>query len=74
MAAAVKPRLADKRASSTKAKTSTAKTTKSGDEIWDELLASPESDAFLKKLSAQAHQDYLDGNVEPGGFGDGVEE
>lgn len=28
---------------------------KSGDEIWDELLARPESEAFLEMLSAQAH-------------------
>jgi hypothetical protein len=47
---------------------------KASPSLQDELLATPESKAFLKKLAAQAHQDYLDGNVEPGGFGDGVEE
>jgi hypothetical protein len=46
-----------------------AKKLKNADEIWDELMSTPQSDAFLKSLSEQVHQDYLSGNTEEGGFG-----
>lgn len=68
MATAVKPRPSSKALGFVKAKPKTKKR-KNGDEIWDELLAMPESKAFLKTLSEKAHQDYLNGNVELGGFG-----
>lgn len=67
MATAVKTRTASKALGFVKAKPK--KKRKNGDEIWDELLATPESDAFLKSLSEKAHEDYLSGNTEPGGFG-----
>ncbi|TAE27281.1 MAG: hypothetical protein EAZ92_09650 [Candidatus Kapaibacterium sp.] len=51
-------------------KVETPTSPQNGDEIWEELLARPESDAFLKMLSMQAHQDFLDGNTEEGGFSD----
>jgi hypothetical protein len=69
MATVAKSRLTAKRVSQPKVKSKTAKKPKNGDEIWDELLATPESDAFLKALSEQVHEDYLSGNTEPGGFG-----
>jgi hypothetical protein len=46
---------------------------KSGDERWDVLLASPASDVFLKQLSEQTRQDFLNGETEPGGFDGEVE-
>lgn len=77
MATAVKQNLADTSHSKRKAEATRSvpsKRRKNGDEIWDELLATLESKEFLKKLAAKAQQDYLDGNVERGGFGGGVEE
>lgn len=68
MVTAVKPRSTSKALGFAKAKPKTTKR-KNGDEIWDELLVTPESKALLKTLSEKAHQDYLNGNIEPGGFG-----
>ena len=67
MATAAQSRTSTKALGFVKAKPK--KKRKNGDEIWDELLATSESKAFLKTLSEKAHQDYLNGNVELGGFG-----
>ncbi len=42
---------------------------KSGDEIWDELLESPESINFLRKMKEKVRKDIANGDVEEGGFG-----
>jgi hypothetical protein len=47
--------------------------TQHGDERWDALLASSASDAFLKQLSEQTRQDFLNGETELGGFDGEVE-
>ncbi len=47
---------------------STQQHKKSGDERWDEILKTAESDAFLQRLSEQAHEDYRNGSTEEGGF------
>ena len=39
------------------------------DELWDKLLATPESDAFLDMLEEEALREYREGKTEEGGFG-----
>jgi hypothetical protein len=68
MATAAQPRQADKRTSSTKALSPKAKTIKSGDEIWDDLLATPESEAFLTLMVAEVRQEEADGKLIEGGW------
>ncbi len=46
-----------------------AKRQKSGDEIWDELLASPESKKLLLQMAEEAKKEFREGKCEPGGFG-----
>jgi hypothetical protein len=53
------------------AHSASAKAKKNGDEIWDELLSTADSNTFLKQLSEQARQDYLNGETELGGFDGG---
>ncbi len=42
----------------------------SGDELWEALLATPESEALILQMEAELEQDILAGNIEEGGFGD----
>ncbi|MFY7997916.1 MAG: hypothetical protein ACOVSW_04885 [Candidatus Kapaibacteriota bacterium] len=74
MATLAKPRHANKRVAAKEQYDKTTQHPKNGDEIWDELLVTPESDAFLRLLSQQAHEDYLVGNTEAGGFSDEAED
>lgn len=41
-----------------------------GDEIWEELWATSESDAFILQMEAALEDDIVNGRVEKGGFGD----
>ena len=45
-----------------------AKKQKKGDEIWDELLKSPESKILLAQMAEQAKRDFKDGKFKIGGF------
>ena len=68
MATAAQPRQADTRRSSTKASSPTAKTIKSGDEIWDDLFATPESEAFLTLMVAEVRREEANGKLIEGGW------
>ena len=46
---------------------------RTADEIWEDLLNTPESDILLKLLSEQASKDYKEGRTTKGGFDDTLE-
>lgn len=51
---------------------SKAKNRKNGDEIWDELLATPESEAFLTLMIAEVRQEEAEGKLIEGGWSDAL--
>lgn len=70
MATIAKSRLAGKRTAreTTKPKTEVQIKAKNGDEIWDELFATPESDALLTLMVAEASQEEAEGKLIEGGW------
>jgi len=48
----------------------TEKKRKTSEEIWDELLASSESDILLELMGNEAEKEYNEGKTEIGGWGD----
>jgi hypothetical protein len=49
--------------------TPTPKKRKTGDEIWEELLAMPESQALLRLMADEALKEHREGKTSEGGFG-----
>ncbi len=45
-----------------------AKKRKTGDEIWEELLATPESQVLLRLMADEALKEYNEGKTTEGGF------
>jgi hypothetical protein len=72
MATVAKSRLTSKRVSQPKAKSKKAKKPRNGDEIWDELLATPESEAFLTLMIAEVRQEEAEGKLIEGGWSDAL--
>lgn len=78
MATITKSRRTDK--PTTKTKTSTTikpvpttpvdQQPQNGDEIWEKLWATSESDAFILQMEVALEDDIVNGRVEKGGFGD----
>jgi hypothetical protein len=72
MAAITKTRTISRAKSTTSRKQIVAKETtksqKTGDEIWDELLATPESDAFLTLMVAEVREEEAEGRLIDGAW------
>lgn len=48
--------------------TSPQKKRKTGDEIWEELLATPESQTLLRLMADEALKEHKEGKTTEGGF------
>jgi hypothetical protein len=48
--------------------TSSQKKRKTGDEIWEELLATPESQTLLRLMADEALKEHKEGKTTEGGF------
>lgn len=70
MATIAKSRLTGNRATreTSKPKTEVQSKAKNGDEIWDELFATPESDALLTLMVAEVRQEEAEGTLIEGGW------
>jgi len=70
MATIAKPRRTGSRTTreTVKPKIEVETPTNNGDEIWDELFATPESDALLTLMMAEIRQEEAEGTLIEGGW------